>query len=95
MKKRINDILVEWDDHKNQINFKKHGIHFETAALVFADENRIEFFDKEHSQEEDRFIVLGCVHGVLYVVYMMRDETARIISARLASSTERRIYYGE
>ena len=91
----IKETLVEWDDNKNQVNIRKHGISFETAALVFADEERIEYYDKLHSIEEDRYIVLGCVQGVLYVVYTMRGDAARIISARMANSMERRIYYGE
>lgn len=94
MKTTIAETLVEWDDNKNQINIRKHGISFETAALVFADEERIEYYDKLHSQDEDRYIVLGCVQGILYVVYTMRDEAARIISARMATSRERKIYYG-
>ena len=95
MKSEIAGTLVEWDENKNQQNIKKHGISFQTAALVFADEERIEYYDRLHSQEEDRYIVLGCVQGVLYVVYTMRDEAARLISARLATSAERKIYYGE
>lgn len=95
MKTTIAETLVEWDDNKNRINIRKHGISFETAALVFADEERIEYYDKLHSQDEDRFIVLGCVQGILYVVYTMRGEAARLISARMATPTERRIYYGE
>lgn len=94
MKKTISDILVEWDDEKNDINKKKHGISFETAALVFADEERIEYFDQLHSTDEDRYVVLGCVQGILYVVYTMRDEAVRLISARMATPVERRIYYG-
>ena len=94
MKTTIAETLVEWDDNKNQIHLRKHGISFETAALVFADEERIEYYDKLHSQDEDRYIVLGCVQGILYVVYTMRDEAARIISARMATSRERKIYYG-
>ena len=94
MRTNIGDTLVEWDENKNQINIRKHGISFETAALVFADEERIEYYDKLHSLDEDRYVVLGCVQGVLYVVYTMRDEAARLISARLATSTERKIYYG-
>lgn len=93
MKTTIAETLVEWDDNKNRI--QKHGISFETAALVFADEERIEYFDKLHSLNEDRYVVLGCVQGILYVVYTMRDEAARIISARMATPTERKIYYGE
>lgn len=95
MKTTIVEIPVEWVDNKNRINIRKHGISFETAALVFADEERIEYYDKLHSQEEDRYIVLGCVQGILYVVYTMRGEAARLISARMATSRERSIYYGE
>ena len=95
MRTNIGETLVEWDDNKNQINIRKHGISFETAALVFADEERIEYYDRLHSQDEDRYVVLGCVQGVLYVVYTMRGEAARLISARLATPTERKIYYGE
>ena len=95
MKAKIGETLVEWDNNKNQINIRKHGISFETAALVFADEERIEYYDKLHSLNEDRYVVLGCVQGILYVVYTMRNEAARLISARLATPTERKIYYGE
>ena len=92
---KIAGTLVEWDENKNQLNIRKHGISFQTAALVFADEERIEYLDKLHSQDEERYVVLGCVHGVLYVVYTMRDEYARLISARKATAYERRVYYGE
>ena len=95
MKSRIDGTIVEWDDTKNQTNILKHGISFETAALVFADEERIEYYDRLHSVNEDRYVVIGCVQGILYVVYTMRGEAARLISARLATPTERRIYYGE
>ena len=95
VKRMIAETLVEWDETKNQRNIEKHGISFETAALVFADEERIEYYDKLHSQDEDRYVVLGCVQGILYVVYTMRDEYARLISARMATKLERRIYYGE
>ncbi len=95
MRTSIGETLVEWDDAKNRINVRKHGISFETAALVFADEERIEYYDRLHSLDEDRYVVLGCVQGILYVVYTMRDEAARLISARLATPTERKIYYGE
>lgn len=95
MKTEINEVLVEWDENKNRLNIQKHGISFETAALVFADEERIEYYDEAHSVNEDRFVVLGCVQGILYVVYTMREEAARLISARMANAIERRIYYGE
>ena len=95
MDTNISGIAVEWDDNKNTINIKKHGISFETAALVFADEERIEYYDKLHSLNEDRYVVIGCVQGILFVVYTMRNETIRLISARMATNTERSIYYGE
>ena len=95
VKTTIAETLVEWDDNKNRINIQKHGISFETAALVFADEERIEYYDQLHSQDEDRYVVLGCVQGILYVVYTMRHKAARLISARMATPTERKIYYGE
>ncbi len=95
MKTIVIGTLVEWDDKKDQINQKKHGISFETAALVFADRNRVEYYDKLHSTTEDRYIVIGCVQGILFVVYTMRGDSARLISARMATATERKVYYGE
>ena len=77
------------------MNYRKHGIHFETAALVSADEERIEYYDSAHSFGEDHYIVIGCVHGILYVAYTMRSDTIRLISARMATPNERRVYYGE
>ena len=65
------------------------------CSLVFPDEERIEYYDRLHSLEEDRYVVLGCVQGILYVVYTMRGEAARLISARMATPKEREIYYGE
>ena len=67
MKSEIGGTLVEWDENKNQQNIRKHGISFQTAALVFTDEERIEYFDKLHSQYEKRYVVLGYVQGILYV----------------------------
>lgn len=49
----------EWDEDKNKKNRKKHGIWFEEAQQIFDDSNAIEFFDSNHSSEEDRFIMLG------------------------------------
>lgn len=48
------DLIFEWDEEKNLINQRKHGISFETAAYVFEDENYIEMYDFEHSIDEDR-----------------------------------------
>ncbi len=83
----------EWDEDKNQLNFQKHGIDFETAILVFNDLQRIEIYDVEHSIDEDRYNTIGMVNDVLFVVYTERKDNIRLISARLATNTERSIYY--
>ncbi|MBO7123076.1 MAG: BrnT family toxin [Treponema sp.] len=95
MKTVVSGRTVEWDDSKNELNEKKHGIDFSTAALVFTDNARLEFFDAKHSDEEDRYIVLGKVGRVLFVVYTERGDSTRIISARLATNAEEKIYYGD
>ena len=84
--------LFEWDDEKEQRNIKMHKISFETAKLVFNDENRLELFDINHSAAEDRIIVIGKVDKVLFVVYTERGDKTRIISARAATKAERKLY---
>ena len=86
-------MLFEWDDEKAAINLKKHGVSFQTAALVFYDENRIEMYDSERSLEEDRYNTIGMIENVLFVVYTERKDRLRIISARLANKKERSMYY--
>ena len=83
----------EWDEEKNRINKLKHGIDFNIAIHVFDDENRIEIYDIEHSTDEDRYNTIGLVHDILFVVYTERRDRLRIISARLATERERRLYY--
>ena len=83
----------EWDETKNQKNIEKHGISFEIASYVFEDYDAIEIYDDIHSQDEDRYIIIGMVGDILYVVYTMRKEKIRLISARLADKDERRLYY--
>lgn len=84
----------EWDEQKADSNIKKHGVSFETASKVFLDENRIEIYDEAHSIDEDRFITIGLVEEILFVVYSVRHPKIRLISARLATPKERSIYYG-
>lgn len=91
--KREAIMKFEWDLEKNKSNKEKHGIDFETAALVFKDEHRIEIYDAEHSENEDRYDTIGMVNEILFVVYTERKENIRIISARLATEEERSIYY--
>jgi len=85
----------EWDEEKNLINKEKHKISFETAAHVFDDPNYIEMFDFEHSVDEDRYIAIGKVGDVLFVVFTERKEVIRLISARLATEAERGLYYDQ
>jgi uncharacterized protein len=89
-------VKFEWDEEKNGANFKKHGIWFEEAQTVWADPASEEFFDPEHSRGEERFIRLGqsTAHRLLLVVFCERGhgDTIRIISARKATSKERKQY---
>ena len=94
VRKLINDRPTEWDEEKEKINITKHGLDFTTAAKVFDDITRLEYYDKLHSIDEDRYIVIGLVHKVLFVVYTEREDCTRIISARKATKAERSVYYG-
>lgn len=84
-----------WDETKNVKNFAKHGVWFEEATTVFADANALELFDESHSEDEERFILLGLstLPRLLIVVYCERDgRNVRIISARKATKKEARDY---
>ena len=87
------EIKFEWDEENNKLNYKKHGIRFESAVLVFDDEHRIDLYDEAHSEFEDRFNTIGMVDDVLFVVYTERMDRIRLISARIATEWERRLYY--
>ena len=84
--------IFEWDERKNNINKRKHGISFEIAKYVFADINRIELYDLEHSINEDRYITIGIIDNVYVVVYTIRNTVYRIISARKATKEETEFY---
>lgn len=87
------ELKFEWDEKKAAINLKKHKVAFEDAIYVFQDDNRIEFFDAEHSDNEDRYIAIGEVGHVLFVVFTERKDVTRIVSARKANAIERSFYY--
>ena len=89
----LGDLKFEWDSVKAEINFKKHKIKFEDAVYVFFDENRIDEFDELHSDDEDRYKIIGKVEKILVVIYTERSERNRIISARLADKDEEAEYY--
>lgn len=86
---------ITWDKKKDKLNILKHNICFETAARIFLDENRIEFYDDIHSLNEDRYITIGRVHEIIMVVYTVRKSKIRMISARVATRREREWYYEE
>lgn len=96
MMEEIGGYLIEWDEEKAEINERKHGINFESAGMVFSDACRIEMFDQAHSITEDRYITIGKVKDVLFVVFTERPAhgSLRLISARKATPRERRLYYG-
>jgi len=95
MKVIIHDRPIEWDEEKNKLNKRKHKISFETAAYVFTDPYRIERFDELHSDEEDRYQVIGRVGTLLFVIYTERGDATRLIPARPANAKERSAYYGD
>ena len=88
-------LIVEWDDDKNALNWKKHKIYFEDAARVFLDENRIDYLDELHGDDEERWKVIGRVKNILVVIYTERGEKLRLISARKAEKEEEEEYYGQ
>jgi len=95
VKKIINGLPFEWDENKEKINIRKHGISFDEAALVFFDDVRYELYDRKHSISESRNIAIGMVSKIIFVVYTERDKSnIRLISARPANKIEKRIYYG-
>lgn len=117
----LGNMTFEYDEEKNRTNIKKHGISFRSAARVFFDYDRIEMYDEENSQEEDRYDTIGDtsagsstiignvnrgehINDIVFVVYTERIHTeadgkpleiTRLISARMATSFERGLYYGK
>ena len=87
------NLIFEWDEEKEAVNFSKHGIHFKTAVKAFLDPNKRIRYDAEHTVEE-RYNVLGRVRRVLFIVIALKNgNRLRIISARLATARERKRYY--
>jgi uncharacterized protein len=91
------DLKFEWDKRKEKGNIKKHNISFEEARTVFFDENAIQYFDPDHSDDEDRFIMLGMSFKLQVIVvchcFRETDTVIRIISARKANTNEEQEYW--
>ena len=86
----------EWDENKNKLNQKNHGVSFEEAQTVFYDPLTRVAVDPDHSSEEDRFIAVGhsSAHRQLLVIHCYREaaRTVRIISARKLTRSEKKQY---
>lgn len=87
----------EWDKKKDKANLKKHGVSFDEARTVFYDESALQFSDPDHSENEDRFLLLGTSFKLkaLVVCHCYREEETviRIISARKADQDEEQFYW--
>ena len=93
---RMSDIQFEWDVRKVAANLKKHGVGFDQAKSVFFDDRAKRIDDPDHSDEEDRFVLLGLSQTprLLLVCHCYRGESGviRIISARKAKPREAKFY---
>ena len=93
----MDQLIFEWDSQKDKINLNKHGVSFEEAKTVFYDEYAISYFDPEHSEDEDRFILLGMSFKLKTLVichcFRQEEKIVRIISARKADKDEEQVYW--
>jgi uncharacterized protein len=94
----MTELSFTWDPQKNESNKAKHGISFEEAQTSFYDENGRLIFDPDHSEAEERFILLGISSSMHLLVishtYRKDESEIRIISARRATKNEQRQYNG-
>jgi len=94
---RMEGLCFTWDSRKNRTNRAKHGVSFEEAQTAFLDENAKVYFDPDHSEEEDRFVLLGISFQlrVLVVCHCFRESETlvRIVSARKADKREQEDYW--
>jgi len=91
-------MLFDWDENKAKVNLRKHGVSFLEAMTIFGDINAVLMDDDMHSDDEDRFILLGISKetNLLMVCHCYRDEygAIRLISARKANKHEEQMYRG-
>jgi len=92
----VKRLRFEWDARKAAANLRKHGVSFEEARTAFLDDNALLRPDDDHSDDEDRFLLLGLSGRMRTLVvchcYRQEDEVIRLISARKANSLERQQY---
>lgn len=84
----------EWDEKKASRNFTKHGVSFEEAKTVFDDPLYVDFYDPDHSEDEERYLIVGTsIRGRLLIVsYTERGDLIRLMSAREVTRSEREVY---
>ena len=96
MHKKILQLLIsfEWDDSNQHKSWKKHGIARQEAEQVFMCSPLLVYDDEKHSDVESRYYVLGKTqeNKKLFVVFTIRNNKLRIVSARIMSRVERKIY---
>ena len=92
----MSSIRFEWDPKKAQTNLRKHRVSFDDAQSVFSDEYALLIDDPDHSEEEDRFVLLGLSQSLRLLVvvhcYRAAGRVIRLISARKADADEQSIY---
>jgi uncharacterized protein len=92
----MSTLHFEWDEHKARTNASKHGVTFEDAKSVFRDDQARLIDDPDHSEDEDRFVLLGLSSNLKLLVvchcYRSEGNVIRIISARKATSREAKLY---
>jgi uncharacterized protein len=92
----MSPLRFEWDEKKNAANRRKHGVSFEEARTAFLDDNARVIPDPDHSEDEDRFILIGLSISLRVLVvchcYRQTEEIVRVISARRADQYETRQY---
>jgi uncharacterized protein len=83
----------EWDPQKNVRNVEKHGIAFEDAAEIVVSAHKVAFESPHKGNDTERFMAIGKLKGKIYtVIYTVRGENVRLISARSARNAEKRKY---
>ncbi len=84
----------EWDENKAANNLSKHSVSFDEAKTVFNDPLYVDFYDPDHSEDEERYLIIGMSHQgrLLISSYTERGESVRLISARVATRAERETY---
>ncbi len=89
-------MTLQYDERKNVINLRKHGIPLEDGLAAINDPDAIVLFDEKYSDLEERYVAIGrSGSAILFVSFTIRDEVERVISVRMAEREEEEIYWGQ